>query len=91
MVVVVVIVLLLLLFHVFSLIFCAMVMRHYTEANLTRKSYTTTKYALKVVRSVIPKLLYLKSVKFPFLFVCLFCCSFTRALLHPNCLNSMSS
>lgn len=28
-------------------------MRHYVEANLSRKSHTTLKYALKVVRSVI--------------------------------------
>ena len=33
-----------------SLIFCAMVMRHYIEPNLSSKSAVTTKYALKVVR-----------------------------------------
>ncbi len=45
--------------YYFSLIFCAMVMRHYLEPNLSRKSSTTTKYALKVVRYVAFKLHYL--------------------------------
>ena len=33
-----------------SLIFCAITMKHYVEANISRKSSTTIKYALKVVR-----------------------------------------
>jgi len=35
-----------------SLISAAIVMRHYVEANLSRKSHTTLKYAMKVVRLV---------------------------------------
>ncbi|XP_064395116.1 sodium/hydrogen exchanger 2-like isoform X2 [Halichondria panicea] len=42
-----------------SLIFCAITMKHYVEANVSRKSSTTIKYSMKVVSNVSEMIIFL--------------------------------